>query len=161
MTSTSPNKDADYSDFMFWRNLVPLFDKNFSNDQSSQQQRIAGAAAAAANASSNDEDNKMESSTNDHASGETATTVSDGNGDKSSTTTTSEDLSPTQPQQLPTLSNLLNSSNLFETPLNRVSIYSSSNNLSSSLFAAQSSASSIEQLCRQLKQVWIKKKYFS
>ena len=149
MTSTSPNKDAGYSDFMFWRNLVPLLDKNFPNDQSSQQQqqRIAGAAAA-----SNDEDNKMESSTNDHASGETATTVSDGNGDKSSTTS-SEDLSPTQPQQLPTLSNLLNSSNLFETPLNRVSIYSSSNNLSSSLFAAQSSASSIEQLCRQLKQV--------
>lgn len=147
---TSPKKD--FTNFIFWKNdIPPLFDENFSNDQSSQQ-RIA-AAAAVATASSNDEDNKMESNTNDHASGETsATTVSDSHGEKT-TTTTSEDMSPAQSQQLPTLSNLLNSSNLFETPLNRVSIYSSSNNLSSSLFAAQSSASSIEQLCHQLKQV--------
>lgn len=72
-----------------------------------------------------DQENRMESS----------------NENKSSSSTT-----------LPTLSNLLNSSNLLETPLNKVTIYSSSNNLSISSQFGQSTTS-IEQLSSELKQV--------
>lgn len=126
MNTNSPKKDADYSDFMFWRNLVPLFDKNIPNETTTTR---------------NEDDTGMESSTSER----------DTSVDPVANKT--EDLST---PQLATLSNLLNSSSLLETPLNRVSIYSSSNNLSSVAshqFGQFQSASSIEQLSNELKQV--------
>lgn len=126
MNTNSPKKDADYSDFMFWRNLVPLFDKNIPNETTTTR---------------NEDDTGMESSTSERD------TSVDPVANK-----TEDSATP----QLATLSNLLNSSSLLETPLNRVSIYSSSNNLSSVAnhqFGQFQSASSIEQLSNELKQV--------
>lgn len=125
MNVNSPNKDADYSDFMFWRNLVPLFDKNIPNETTPR----------------NENDNDMESSNSER---DTTTSVNK-----------TDNSSPSSTPQLATLSNLLNNSSLLETPLTRVSIYSSSNNLNSvtSQFGQCQAASSIEQLSNELKQV--------
>lgn len=85
------------------------------------------AKTSAAASSTVDQENRMESSNENKSSSTSSTT-------------------------LPTLSNLLNSSNLLETPLNKVTIYSSSNNLSISSQFGQSTTS-IEQLSSELKQV--------
>lgn len=126
----SNNKDSDYSDFMFWRNLVPLFDKNFPSDSTSRS-----------------DENDMESSSSSRETIESKISSESSSSPTNANTATSS--------TLPTLSNLLNNSSLLETPLNRVSIYSSSNNLSSTgnHYGQMQTATTIEQLSIELKQV--------
>lgn len=149
------NKDSDYSDFMFWRNLVPLFDKSVQTPPTSK--------SGESNEDEHDE-NEMESSTTSSKSTLSGVSASSQENETGASNSTQ-----------PTLSNFLNkntsattsqslssSSSLLETTahLNRVTIYSSTNNLatpsSNNQFAhlnSSSFASTIEQLSNELKQV--------